>query len=444
MWMCYNGSAMFLPSARKKLAFLLLFGLTLFSLHSPFVFADENNDANDAEDDSDAIEEQIDDYEEKIKGYEKKLEEVRGEKQTLQSEITYMDNQIYLTNLKINETQARINEKEEELGGLRTDIEDLQERILTLSELLEEQREVLQKRARESYKTSRFNSFELIFGASSLTRVIERIKYLRVLKKKDQDLIDQMESTREGCSDQKDLLEEKKVEVEEVKAEIEGYQRTLEGQRASLADQRRKKEVLLAETRNDEQKYQELLREARAQLAATRALVSSRGGADLLSDQTDCDDWGCYYNQRDKEWGTYKLGESNLTVAGYGCLVSSVAMIGTYHGYSVKPKDIAVETSPFLGDTAYLLFGSSKYPLKINGFSFHRVAYGSGYLDSQLEKGPVIAGLYSGPAHFIVIKEKKDGEYIMKDPWYEGANDIPLSEYYSVSDITRIDRVIID
>ncbi len=433
---------MSLPSARKKLALFFLFGLTLFSFHSPFVFADEDDDADD---DSDSIEEQIDDYKEKIKGYEKKLEEVRGDKQTLQSEIAYMNDQIYLTNLKINETQARINEKEEELSGLRTDIEDLQDRILTLGELLEEQRDVLQKRARESYKTSRFNSFELIFGAPNLTRIIERIKYLRVLKRKDQDLIDQMESTREGCSEQKELLEEKKVEVEEVKAEIEGYQSTLEGQRASLADQRRKKEVLLAETRNDEQRYQELLREARAQLAAMRALVSSRGGADLLSDQTDCDDWGCYYNQRDKEWGTYKLGESNLTVAGYGCLVSSVAMIGTHHGYGVKPKDIAVETSPFLGDTAYLLFGSSEQPLEVNGFSFHRVAYGPGYLDSQLEKGPVIAGLYSGPAHFIVIKEKNDdGEYIMKDPWYEGANDIPLSEYYSVSDITRVDRVIID
>jgi hypothetical protein len=119
-------------------------------------------------------------------------------------------------------------------------------------------------------------------------------------------------------------------------------------------------------------------------------------------------------------------------------------MIATHHGYDIKPKDIAVETSPFLGDTAYLLFGSSAHPLEIDGFSFHRIAYSPGYLDSQLEKGPVIAGLYSGPAHFIVIKEKDDGEYIINDPWYEDANDIPLSDYYSVSDITRIDRVIID
>lgn len=440
---------MFLLSARKKRLFafiFLLFSLTAVVVHPFSILAEDQeteNQVSEEDDESETLEE-IGDLEEKIEEFKDKLSETRDRRSTLESEITYMDNQIYLTNLRINETQARLNAKERELEELETDIDKFHERILTLDELLEEQRLVLEQRARENYKSSRFSSFELLFGAPNIARLVDRIKYLRVLEKKDQELIDQMEETREDYTEQKSLLEMKKIEVEQVKLEIEGYQRTLEAQRENLADQKKNKQNLLAATKNDEQKYQQLLREARAELSAMRTFVTAQGGATLLSGQTECDNWGCYYNQRDKEWGTYNLGDSNYSVAGYGCLVSSVAMIATYHGYSINPSDIAVVDSAFVPDLGYLYVGSAEDPLELEEFKFYRErVWGTGSLDSFLDKGPVIVRLSAfGGTHFVVIKEKNDdGEYIMKDPWYEDANDIPLSEYYSVSDITRVDRV---
>jgi len=383
--------------------------------------------------------EKLSDLDKQIVEIRAKLAELGAEARTLQGEIAYLDNQIYLTQLQINKTQTQIAAKEEELTGLQEDIGDLTERIATLGDLLAEQEEIFSARAREAYKSSRLTSFEILFGASSITRLIERVKYLQVLELADQRLITQMRTTREGCSAQKDLLEVKKTEVEKIKAEIETYKRSLESQRVGLARKRREKEALLAATQNSEQKYQKLLRDAQAQAAAIRSLVSTRGGATLLSGQTSCDDWGCYYNQRDSEWGAQSLGSSGLSVAEYGCLVSSVAMIATYHGFDLDPSEIAADSSAFFRDTAYLWKS-----VVVGGASIDRVSKSVSYLDSERANGPVIVGLFSGPAHFIVIKEKTDdGEYIMNDPWYEDAHDIPLSEYYTVGDITRVDKVIV-
>ena len=84
--------------------------------------------------------------------------------------------------------------------------------------------------------------------------------------------------------------------------------------------------------------------------------------------------------------------------------------------------------------------------IDIGDFHIVRTSNHVSTLDGKLESGPVIAGIYgsfSVPAHFIVIKEKDDGEYIMNDPWYEDANNIKLTEYYEKSDITRVDTVSI-
>jgi len=60
-------------------------------------------------------------------------------------------------------------------------------------------------------------------------------------------------------------------------------------------------------------------------------------------------------------------------------------------------------------------------------------------LDSELSAGrPVIAGLYSGPDHFIVILKKDGDKYIMNDPFMENGNGKPLTDKYSVNDITSL------
>ena len=138
------------------------------------------------------------------------------------------------------------------------------------------------------------------------------------------------------------------------KNEQQELQKELQVQKDTLDSQKRAKASLLEVTHNDERRFQQLLSQARSQLAALRRFVTSQGGATILSNQTKCDNWGCYYNQRDSQWGTIGIGGSSYSVAEYGCLISSIAMLATHSGKNMTPADIAVNPNYFVPGTGYI------------------------------------------------------------------------------------------
>jgi hypothetical protein len=108
--------------------------------------------------------------------------------------------------------------------------------------------------------------------------------------------------------------------------------------------------------------------------------------------------------------------------------------MATHFGKNIKPIDIAVNTSAFVPATGFLYWSFS-----VNGVNISISSASKSLLDSELAKGrPVIAGLYSGPAHFIVILRKEGDKYIMNDPFIENGGNRPLTDKYSVNDITTL------
>ena len=224
-----------------------------------------------------------------------------------------------------------------------------------------------------------------------------------------------------------DVYEEEKDDQESLHAQLEQQGKVLGAQKTAKAN-------LLTVTQNDEKHYQSLLAQAIAQKNAFLRFISGQGGASILENQTVCDGWGCYYNQRDSQWGNNFLGLSGLSVASYGCLVTSVSMIASHQGINIKPSDIASNPSAFFGDTAYMLHSYS-----VNGVSVATQWASKSLLDGELAAGrPVIAGLYGGPDHFIVILRKEGDQYIMHDPFLENGGNRPLTDRYNVSDISSL------
>ena len=270
---------------KKCLLILLLLSLSI----TPFAYAQEEatpsaeeTSEETEEEEQQEEEEQREEYSQKyselserIREYEQKISELQGEENTLKNQIAYFDNQIYLTELRIEESRAQLWEKEKELTQLGEDIEDLEGRIERLGEALDFQDDILSERIRAHYKNSRISSFEIIFAGDSLTDMITKIKYLKVMEEQDRRLMQQMEDTRGNYQDKKVLLEEKKIEVTNVKAVIEREKAELETYEADLNSQRATKEAILTQTQNDEDTYQTLLAQARAEQRAIEAAVLS-------------------------------------------------------------------------------------------------------------------------------------------------------------------------
>jgi ABC-type bacteriocin/lantibiotic exporter with double-glycine peptidase domain len=129
-------------------------------------------------------------------------------------------------------------------------------------------------------------------------------------------------------------------------------------------------------------------------------------------------------------------------MASYGCLVTSVSMVASHYGKNIKPNDIAANSDAFVPGTGYLY-----HDFTVNGIKVTVNSPSVSIIDSELSAGrPVIAGLYSGPDHFIVLTRKDGDKYIMRDPFMENGagsdgSGRPLTDNYNFSDIKSIRTV---
>ncbi len=381
---------------KKKLLFFPIF--IIFLLAANFVRAQTCSNQSECND--------------LIKQYSDQISILQGQANTLKNQISQFDVQIKLTTLKIAQTEDQIAL----LGG----------RIDQLGDSLDALTAAFSSRAVETYKLSKFeNNFMFILSADDLSEAVSRFHYLQKIQEEDRNLLDKLQSAQTTYEGQK--------------ADQETLQKQLQAQQANLNAQKAAKNSLLAATKNDEAKYQSLLSQAKAQLSAFQSFVSRQGGASILSNQTKCNDWGCYYNQRDSQWGNIGLGGSPYSMANYGCLVTSVSMVASHYGKGIKPNDIAVSGDAFVPGTGYLY-----HSFTANGISVSISSVSKSIIDSELSAGrPVIAGLYGGPDHFIVITRKDGDNYIMRDPFLENGagsdgNGRPLTDKYSFSDISSL------
>ncbi len=414
-------------SIRKKIifTFLLLLGLTFLS--KTFVYAQTSDDCANLS------------VQDKVNCYARKVNDLRGQANTLSSQIAVMDNQINLT-------EARIAANAKQILDLSLDIDTANKKIDGLQETLVNISQVLINRIRSTYEVGTIQPVQILLSSNDASNFLTRLNYLKIAQEHDRKLIVETTAAKNDYSNQKNILEDKKAQIEALKKQQEAYN-------VQLDEQKQAKKVLLAQTQGSQSVYESLLTQAKAQLAALAGFTS---GAGVLSGQTKCDDWGCYYNQRDSSWASVLInGQSSgcngaCSVLSVGCTLTSVAMVASHMGHKdISPADIATSSSQnFQVGTALLA-----YSINVKGVSITRhptSTAGSSWpdsrindlIDSDLSGGPVIVGMVVPTGtHFVVIKSGSGGNYVMNDPYTENGKDIPFTSHYSISSIYEVSTV---
>lgn len=202
---------------------------------------------------------ELQDLDKDIKGLKQKISEAQSKGKTLNAEITSMDSKIKLKVLEVSET-------EEKIGALGEEIENLTDKIGRLETSLTKLSEVLINRMVTSYKTSRVSFLSLLVSSDGLAEFINKVKYIKLAQAHDQEMMTNIEFAKVDYSDQKNLREKKKLEQESLKTK-------LEGQKKDLDKNKKDKEALLTQTKNDEATYQKLLQQALAEKQALEAAL---------------------------------------------------------------------------------------------------------------------------------------------------------------------------
>jgi len=402
---------------RRLLSFFLFFFVFFVSING-CVFAEDCDQRYKCEEGNDNYQSCLTDLR---NCWQEKVNATRSEANTLQSAIDIINGQVRLQSLKVQQTVAEINSLEKEIN-------DLSGRIEGLAISLDRFSEILIKRIRQSYKQSRLPYKNNIFASESFNDFVSQYRYMNLAQDQTLDLMKRTELQRLTYNQQKDLKETKQAEVEKKRQELQSQKNVLDSQKAS-------KDELLKQTKSSEAVYQQKLAEATAELNSLKAFSSSKSGS-VLSEQNSPDGW--FFSQRDQRWANYLIGSSNMSIMEVGCLISSTTMMKKKFGENVNPITVASNNSYFFSNTAYML---RPWPTP-SGYHYQYNSYSQSTLDSRLNENPVIVKLSAGPygSHFIVMKEKKDGQYIMHDPW-EGY-DKKFSDFYSLSQIQQIASLV--
>jgi peptidoglycan hydrolase CwlO-like protein len=394
-------------------------GVFAFAQTSPTPGSDSSNN------DSSTIEQ----LNQKIADLEQKVSDLKSQGDTLSSQIGVMDSQIQLTQYRINATQKQIM-------SLTMDIDSAGKRMGSLEDSLTNVTKVLLSHIVATYQAGSATDMQVLLSSSDIADLVTKANYLRFVQDHDKQLLFDTQQARVDYANQKKILEDQKKQVESLNTQLQQYTQ-------DLASQKTAKQNLLAQTQGDEATYESMLAQTKAQLSSFSRFATSQGGASLLSGQTVCDDWGCYYNQRDSQWGAIALNGTQYSIASVGCLMTSMAMVYTHYGHKdVTPMSINSNGGNFSGIPAALL----NFSISANGASASRSRLGSssGAIPDSISD-PIIVGIsYDGgpyPDHFVVLISGSGGSYQMNDPFTPNGHNIPFTSKYSLGSIVEVDKV---
>lgn len=341
-----------------------------------------------------------------------KYEQSKKEAQNLQGVISDLQADISYTQGRITNAEDQIRVTEEILTALGKDI-DVRQKRLTAAYI-------------SLYELSRTNQTPQLLLQDSLNDALSEAQYIQSIQ----------------TQLQKDLasLKGNKAERERQKADLETQKTSLETDKNELAAKRNQQSYLLSTAQKNANYYQGLSADIQKKITEIErklsVLISQQSwGSDIVS--VNQGSW--YYSQLN--YPDVRLGSSPYTVAQYGCLITSIAMVSTFYGRAVTPPQIAGYPGNF--DSQGYLLKQPPLPVKFSSMSSASVNWAT--VNSELDAGrPVILSIYipsvgvinaDGSSHFIVVHGRSGAKYFMHDPL--GANRSYAAKYVKSMKVIR-------
>ena len=382
----------------------------------------------------------IKDLEEKAKIYQQIIDIKQKQQDTL-------ENQTAILEAEVSKLENETEMKKKEIDDLNSNITSLGKQIDETEVSIELQKKILGDLLQAYYENNNQDVITAFLSDKNLSSFMARDDRLVQVGDKTNEVLKNIKSLKSRLQDEKKSIESKKKEITDL-----FYQ--LQGKSADLNDKKDQKEALITQTQGEQTKYEKLLSKVEEQ--KQELLDIDQLGSGLSTDAYDkppssafaSTSW--YYSQRDSRWGDQNIGNTKTSMKSYGCAVTAVAMVFTYHNDSITPGALA-KKKIFSSDL--INWPSSSFGGEVSlsgGYSHGNISWST--IDSELKKkNPVIVYIQKtkgSGGHYVVIHTKmSNGKYIVHDPYW-GANlyldtSRALVGALSPSSGTKVDQMII-
>lgn len=198
----------------------------------------------------------------------KKKSEIYGENLKIkQQETVSLDNQLSIIDIQVEQTTNDIEAVKQEIEVVNLEIVELQLKIDEKELELQKKREILSELVFIMYKYDQQTYLEIMLSHDTFSEFFNQLQYSEKLENQVKTSLDELKGVKSELESNKEGKENKKTELDELIAK-------LELNIASLGDQKVYKEDLLTQTEESEQKFEELLEQAKLeQEAAQREIL---------------------------------------------------------------------------------------------------------------------------------------------------------------------------
>lgn len=387
--------------------------------------------------------------EEKSATYEKIVKLKQKQKSLLGMQISGLNSEINTIKDDIDKNKNKV----EELGRM---IDELENRISQKEKMIDLQRKILANIVRSYYENRDNINTDILLGIDTFSNITSAKDYYSQMGKRITEITADLKAVQINLKDEQDNLKQTKNEFIDVRVR-------LEEEKTKLSATKLQKNSLLVQTQGDEAKYKRRLAKIEKQkkeILGDIDLLFNANYAELeaMVEKAPSKYWASmrwYYSQKDSRWGNKNIGNSKSKMKDYGCAISVVSMVFTYHGKNITPGTLRKKpifswdiirwpkSSSSIGIGTGLKLSSSINHKNINWKT----------VDKELRaNNPVIVFINakSGAGHYVAIHHKtKNGKYVVHDPYF-GSNIYLNSTFKLLSKIYKrsvskksIDQMII-
>jgi len=194
-------------------------------------------------------------------GRERDIVKEAGQKEAaLARELARLEQDLKQKTQALQGFEAKLRESSQRIARLSQDIAAAEGRLVR-------SRTLLKRRLRAIYKQGRFGYVRMLLSAEDFSAASRRIKYLSAVAAQDQRLMQTYSTTLTDLSQKRGELERYKAEVADAKEKVA----TTRGQ---IAEEQRKRRVLLASVREEKAGHLAKIKELEASAKDLQALIA--------------------------------------------------------------------------------------------------------------------------------------------------------------------------
>ncbi|MFZ5392569.1 MAG: murein hydrolase activator EnvC family protein [Patescibacteria group bacterium] len=184
-----------------------------------------------------------------------KIDDLNNLVEQKKNEAVNLENQLAIFNAKIEQLELQIQDTQLKIDSVGAEIDDLTKEIGRQQRMLDYQKGILDESLQILYERREQNLLTMLLSSKNFSDFVDQVTYIETVK-------EQVKKTIVEINTLKSSLEEKRGDLNKRKGELEDLQSRKVGEQQALESQKYSKQILLDQTKGEEEEFQRRLQEA--------------------------------------------------------------------------------------------------------------------------------------------------------------------------------------